>query len=56
MMTNARYASDWAKKLNWYRANGYQLGQKLFVTEEVGGFDLDSVRSVIELVRIRLAV
>lgn len=56
MMTNARYASDWVKKLDWYRANGYQLGGELFVTEEVGGFDLGSIRSVIDAIRGRLAL
>jgi len=47
MMSKLRYNKGWQRKLDWYLANGFQLGKNLFTTTEVGGIDVDEIRVVI---------
>ncbi len=41
----------WQRKLDWYLANGFQIGKNLFTTTEVGGIDVDEVRVVIGTIK-----
>ncbi len=45
------YASDWQRKLRWYREQGYVEDETLFTTSEVGGLDSTLVDATIEKVR-----
>lgn len=50
------YADNWRKKLAWYTANGFTLGDDLFVTEDGfdGSLDSKAIRAVCEAIKYRL--
>ncbi len=41
MADDPEYMNRWAKKLAWYRQNGFESGKTLFVTTEMAGLGLD---------------
>ena len=50
MADDPEYMNRWAKKLAWYRKNGFESGKTLFVTTEMAGLGLD-VASLERIVR-----
>jgi ATP-dependent exoDNAse (exonuclease V) alpha subunit len=54
MLGREDYRRGWEWKLKWYRANGYELGANLFITEDDdrGGLDSSLVRRTAEQVTV----
>jgi hypothetical protein len=50
------YAEGWERKRRWYAAQGYQEGEDLVWTSELGGLDAGNVDEVIAKVKERLGI
>ena len=48
MLDKQSYRDSWAWKLDWYRQNGFKLGENLFTTEDnaAGGLDQAGITKV----------
>lgn len=53
MMHDEEYIRGWKWKLEWYRQNGFVIGQNLFVTEERRGqgLSMDYLQGVAQKVK-----
>jgi hypothetical protein len=53
MLDKQSYREAWQWKLEWYEANGFELGENLFTTQddERGGLDQSAITAVAEQIR-----
>ena len=53
MMHRVKYREGWDWKLDWYNANGFTLGENLFISkdDESGGLHSDELRKTVDTIR-----
>lgn len=57
MMDDPDYVRGWNWKLEWYRKNGFSLGETLFTTEEQKGkgLDMEALKAVAAAIKVKMA-
>ncbi len=53
MLSLPSYRHDWEKKLKFYKVNGFELNENLFLTteSEKGGIDSKEIERVIDIIQ-----